>query len=994
MIGYYNALQDLNKNEHGYACKAGDLVLFTSKDGETFRTETYHENWSSTTTFHVEDLEKYFVFNPKGAEERQKEVADLMQGLMDLNMESINPHIEGGMLNLGGDVQDTETGIIAQSGNMLESKRSIAMVRNKVARTQKLLREKNELLQSRIKEQAAILKARADELSAVMKVAEEAIWSINLYLGKNEDIIQIRKGNPAPVETKISIRQKVLFMDEECALFADDGGITARNADEFDQWILADQRNLEQVLPEPKGILAVKVKRFDDTDYTEWDPLSAANAKEANLKWTYFLIRNGDNLYRVYVDFVVGSNLFPAKAEYDGLFESDEPLKPGDERYMKAMKSSEKLQKHYLRVVLILQGLIDRTPIFQPMPLDRINLCNQNECMAFIDFIYDNEMILGDGRPSFDKWLDSVNANLQIGHRIIGNFGYRARLHGITEGRHTYDVRLYPASAKAPDSNVLYTIEDSAKTGEYRTNEEAFIFRFERGRIYDSKNWGYKQAETRARCIIYRSDDFIIDFDSVDPEDCKYYLTSRLHRKNYKDMLPLLELVVKLKEREKYEEAPFRQLLIGQIMKTGESVEAATDAVDELIKWWKFKNRTHRALTSDDQKAIDMIVTEFGLRKTQKAVRQEIEDLHDHIITAVTSLTTPVMIAHKKDNQYVAYIPHNDDNIWVEEQLWTINRQTLAVRQKEIKKWKTVDKRFERWEIIYKSSRWEQWQINPIMADILTDPEIESLCDYYIAMVNEHNASIDHSDPDHSTRGQRRNVPYVPLSIMRDDKFKLYLSAIKRNATIPELVCSGDYPQAAEHYCIELPWKRSTGGIKYASSVLRYNSPRDYSYYSHEGRGGSKWKVIKSWPENIEANKAEYELVRQAKAKRQKCEYMYHYVDTELHELNIEQQKLALWNDYVTEHGDPELFDDHVEAQKLRSQLDTRNLNIAFEWCAERDIDIVGRSIREVLEIVERFGFSEKYQVGSNIPLDYVIKPKVERFKEGQVIARSPDDDE
>lgn len=979
MIGYYNALQDLNKDEHGYTCKAGDLVLFMSDDGESFKTETYHDGWSSTTTFDIEEIEKFFVFNPKGAEDRQKEVADLMQGLMDLNMENISPHIEGGVLNIGCDIQDTEveTGLIAPSGNMLESKRSIAMVRNKVARTQKLLKEKNELLQSCIKEQSAILKARANELSKVMKVAEEAIWSINLYLGKNEDIIQIQKGEPAPVDTKISIRQKVLFMDEECALFADEGGITANNADEFDQWILASKRNLEQVLPEQKGILAVKIKRFDDTDYTEWDPLSAANAKDRNLKWTYFLIRNGDNLYRVFVDFVVGDNLFPTKSEYEGLFDSDEPLKPGDKRYMHAMESSEKLQKHYLRVVLILQGLIDRTPIFQPMPLDRINLCNQNECMAFIDFVYDNEMILGDGRPSFDDWLRSVNANLQVGHRIIGNFGYRAHLHGYTEGRSTYDVRLYPANADNPDSNVLYTIEGSEKAGVHRTREEAFIFRFERGRIYDRKNWGYKEAETRARCIIYKSDDFVIDFDSVDPEDCRYYLTSRIHRKNYKDMLPLMELVIQLKEQEKTEEAPFRQLLIGEIMKTGESVEAATDAVDELIKWWKFKNRTHRALTSDDQKAIDMIVTEFGLRKTQRAVRQQIEDLHAHIITAVTSLVTPIMIAHKKDNQYVAYVPHNDDDIWVEEQLWAINRQTLAVRQKEIKKWKTVDKRFERWEIIYKSSRWDKWQINPIMADILTDPEIEGLCDYYTGLLNEYNAGIEPSDPEDSLRERRRNVPFVPLTIMRD-KFKFYLSAIKQNAIIPELVCSGEYPQAAEHYCIELSWKRSTGGIKYSNSTFRYNSPRDYGYYSHEGSAGSAWKIARIWPQNIEANKAEYERVRQAKERRTKCEYMYRYVSSDLNKLNIEQQKLALWNDYVVEHGDPELFDDHVEAQKLRSQLDTRTLNTAFEWCAERDIPIVGKTIREVLDIVEQFGFSNEHQIGSNVPLDYVIKPKDE----------------
>src|SRR5690606_29928828 len=136
--------------------------------------------------------------------------------------------------------------------------------------------------------------ARVEGLSAMLRAAEEAIWTINLYLGKDERIVRLREGKPAAPETKIAIRQLVLYMDEECAIAAEHGGIDVRSIEAFDEWV-AEPEHLRQVLPETRGVVALKVRR-NARDYG--DPWMSSEMNRAN-QHTYFLMRNGENLYRI-----------------------------------------------------------------------------------------------------------------------------------------------------------------------------------------------------------------------------------------------------------------------------------------------------------------------------------------------------------------------------------------------------------------------------------------------------------------------------------------------------------------------------------------------------------------------------------------------------------------------------------------------------------------------------------------------------------------------
>ena len=70
------------------------------------------------------------------------------------------------------------------------------------------------------------------------------------YILEYEDIIQIQKGNKADQKTKISLRQQVLFMDEEVGDPSGEG-LDFDRIEEFDDWLTKD-KNYLKLAPEAR----------------------------------------------------------------------------------------------------------------------------------------------------------------------------------------------------------------------------------------------------------------------------------------------------------------------------------------------------------------------------------------------------------------------------------------------------------------------------------------------------------------------------------------------------------------------------------------------------------------------------------------------------------------------------------------------------------------------------------------------------------------------
>lgn len=254
---------------------------------------------------------------------------------------------------------------------------------------------------------------------------ETLVSTLEIYSGVKESILQIKSGENAPETTPVSIRSLVLYMDEEVAVTKDQG-IDSETIDIFDEWIADNQKAIDSLLPEKKGVVLLRPRRHMK-DRRELPPIIRMRMEDLD-KMCYILIRNGQNVYRIWTDNIeIQHQLLPNRDELQGVFDQIYVLEkiksenePGSYDYRNADEKIDSLETgilYYKRILILLQGIVMRTEIFKPLP-PKLNLLDISTHGDAINFIYDHEFTLGDGRPSFDEWRKKMNHDLVKGQRI------------------------------------------------------------------------------------------------------------------------------------------------------------------------------------------------------------------------------------------------------------------------------------------------------------------------------------------------------------------------------------------------------------------------------------------------------------------------------------------------------------------------------------------------------------------------------------------------
>ena len=946
----------------------GQLVYLLGVEGDRLLVVSGEHQWY----FGNAEFRAHFAFDPDGVAHRAAEMTALMGEISELQqsgmrendlLRSFNPHVDEAGAEAG-------MALVPTGGQgAVSAKRSIALMRNQAARLRSDLSVRQQAIKAFAEEQAIILRKQAEELQAILAVAEEAVWTINLYLGQNEEIYRLAEGAPAPADTSITIRQLVLYMDEECAVAAEAGGIDARAIEAFDEWLTADPAHLAQVFPEPKGMVALKprrkTKRYDDP----WMDKAMA---EANRK-TYFLLRNGENLFRMWTSYEVGDQLIPKTNEFLAFFRErqhnwntgkDEyvQLKPGSADFMKAEKAAESHKRHYMRAALILQGLIDRTPVFQPLAW-KINVSDQVSYDEALQVILDADLMLSDGRERFADWFKRINSELAIGMRVVGSFN--SWEHGLRQHEHEKhyggNERITPRRAGYPDSDQLYTLEEKREGG--------FAFFFARS----GERWvGYEAAsyQKRAVCVVYSGDRFILNFDAATVEEMEFYLHSRLDRVDYTYLFPTLKLAIKLKREEEGLEAPFGLLLAGEIVKAhGVDAETAQSAVPELVQWWKFKNRTHRALTADDAKALRMIVAEFGHRAAQEAVRVKKSDVADTVLTTILAAEpNALLVAHKAGAEYVALVPVNDENVFVNEQVWT------ARGRKETRSWRVVDARHQRWQVLHTSPRWADWKVGAVRAEHLTDTERTDL-------VEAAWASLRFTKTWRNEPGTPRRVTPLAVAVAADGRLEVFFVDGPGSMPSKKLVSSRiEEPPLGRG---EIEWKRNAARVPVLTYLRESHLSTTGSSFDFSRR--AKNKVVLPWEERYDGKPyggkvlwsdraavaafrdklaATKVLESQAEVLRSKARQAFDSIETQY----VERIKAEAYRVFLADFGDPELWEGHLKTLRLVQHLpEPLDILRPIEALVERGIEVVGLSVGEILEQAHKLGVSNKPTVADDL---------------------------
>ncbi len=513
------------------------------------------------------------------AARHSKNARDLMAEVMDLTRRlGVTPKAEIG----DGTESAGETQALALRG----SGGSIDKYKQDLIRAQteqlpdlfKRIETENKIAAGWMTAQLIPMQAKAEALKPLIKTIENRIFSVELYAGLIEQVVQISDGEPAPNSTRIALMQRRCYMDEESLADYQAGGMDYKKIDDFDAWI-AQPKNRDRILPHPRCIVAFRVRRYDKE--RESDSIAAFirmfDEREQDRK-TFLYIRNGERLYRLSTGIDFGADLFPdldrldttqrlyvsndehktswnrtgliitegmyrfyasederhgaskrkvaiprdkddsdddedeetqsdtrtvtvcscneyqLKREHPGWFSCDyrskadyyEPYTPDSVYFDDATAQLAEEQARHNRLVLVLQGLLDRSPVMHPHPPWRI--WEHDGFNAALHLVYDNGRAITPGdAPDFEAYRARLNASIKVGSLTVGQEEAWERIEAEKENAKDKKGRSVPRYRYRPHSNPgPGTV---AKVAEVKKRRKACVFTWTRKKNNGRKVW-------------------------------------------------------------------------------------------------------------------------------------------------------------------------------------------------------------------------------------------------------------------------------------------------------------------------------------------------------------------------------------------------------------------------------------------------------------------------------------------------------------------------
>ena len=177
------------------------------------------------------------------------------------------------------------------------------------------VKEEHEEMARWMKAQLIPLEAETSVLKTSTKVIKDRIFTVELYAGLIEELVQIRDGEPAPNDTKVSLFQRRHYMDEECLAYYEAGGMDYKSVEEFDEWLLK-KGNRERILPSERCVVAFRIRRHrkERTAKSLLDFITFFYEEQAD-EQTYLYIRNGEQYFRMTTGIDFGERFFPDRSQ-------------------------------------------------------------------------------------------------------------------------------------------------------------------------------------------------------------------------------------------------------------------------------------------------------------------------------------------------------------------------------------------------------------------------------------------------------------------------------------------------------------------------------------------------------------------------------------------------------------------------------------------------------------------------------------------------------
>ena len=395
-----------------------------------------------------------------------------------------------------------------------------------------------------LEKQKQELKSQIAEMEKWLKGKYRVICAYETYLGTKEEIVELI-GEGKTSNEPIHLYQAVRFMDEEYGIvnlekitettYVEMDAFDYKNIDLFDKWIT---ENYKMFIPSERGIVMWRIRRLRKEYGDTWENM-VCNGYNANC---YFLIRNGERLYRVFSDVSSKDDtMFPTK---------EQNIQAGRKWSTSKEFDQESFMENTLPwkyILVAIQGILDRTNILGTDCQFKTNLL----CGLFdkekIVLVRDKERkdLIGDNTmPSWYDYLKENRNKTKIGDRIIITDLWGSKNYYVG---HTDDISFICDHnigwrrrwVGIPNRSKVYEIKDyDEKKGKYKI-------------LYFEERWSDDTKKKRTAIWLDKTEFF--NLSQTTEEDLKYYLNDRRERENYLDMLPKVKLAYKYFKTKAYE---------------------------------------------------------------------------------------------------------------------------------------------------------------------------------------------------------------------------------------------------------------------------------------------------------------------------------------------------------------------------------------------------------------------------------------------------------
>ena len=395
-----------------------------------------------------------------------------------------------------------------------------------------------------LEKQKQKLNSQIAEMEKWLKGKYRVICAYETYLGTKEEIVELI-GEGKTSNEPIHLYQAVRFMDEEYGIvnlekitettYVEMDAFDYKNIDLFDKWIT---ENYKMFIPSERGIVMWRIKRLNKDYGDTWENM-VCNGYNANC---YFLIRNGERLYRIFSD---------VASKDDTMFPTEQQSLEAGRKWSTSKEfDQESFMENTLPwkyILVAIQGILDRTNILGTDCQFKTNLL----CGLFdkekIVLVRDKERkdLIGDNTmPSWYDYLKENRNKTKIGDRIIITDLWGSKNYYIG---HTDDISFICDHnigwrrrwVGIPNRSKVYEIKDyDEKKDKYKI-------------LYFEERW-YNDIKKKRTAIWLDKTEFF-NLSQTTEEDLKYYLNDRRERENYLDMLPKVKLAYKYFKTKAYE---------------------------------------------------------------------------------------------------------------------------------------------------------------------------------------------------------------------------------------------------------------------------------------------------------------------------------------------------------------------------------------------------------------------------------------------------------